>query len=70
MLEAGVALDGAGVGVDGEDLVAALARALLHDVAAVAFWRAGDAGHRDTLFIQELGGCLFDRVHSRPLCYG
>jgi hypothetical protein len=60
---AAVAFDLVRVRVDGEDLVAALAQAPVHDVAPVTLRLSGDAGHGDPLVGQELGCGVLDRWH-------
>src|SRR5918994_2642502 len=56
-----VGLDLLGVRVDREDLVATLLQALVHDVAAVASRRPGDAGDGHSLVTQEFRCSFFDR---------
>ena len=54
-----------GVGVDGEDLVAAVAQALVYDVAAVVFGIPGDAGYCDSPVTQKLRCRFLDRCHGK-----
>jgi hypothetical protein len=65
-----IAFDLVGVRVDGEDVVASLAQALVDDVAAVASRRSGDAGDGDSLVAEEVGCGLLDRCHRQLLLSG
>src|SRR5665648_21897 len=63
----GVPLDGLGVRVDGEDLIAPSPQALVHDVAAVPLRVPGNPCHRNPFRGKELGGCFFDGGHDDHL---
>jgi hypothetical protein len=65
---AGVALDLVGVGVDGEDLVAAVTQPPVDDVAPVVLRVPRHAGDGDPRLGEELGRGFLDGGHGGPPC--
>src|SRR5262249_55123251 len=62
-----VTLDLAGIRVDREDLIAALAQSAVHVVAPVGLGRAGHPRDRHSLAGQERGRRLIDALHGSSL---
>src|SRR5262249_25657452 len=61
---AAISLDVTGVRVDREDVVAALAQTLVHEIASVPFGRAGNTGDRYPFVGQERGRRILDGLHD------
>jgi hypothetical protein len=59
-----VPLNGLGIRVDGEHLVAPLPQPLVHNVAAVSLRVSGNPCHRNSFRGEELRGGFFDGVHE------
>jgi len=62
-----IPLHGVGIGVDGENLIAPLPQALVHNVAAVSLRVTGHPGHRNSLRGEKLGGGVLDRDHDATI---